>query len=213
MVDGAMRLGIKLTTSQICQFKIYSDELLKWNKKINLTRITNAKQIIIKHFLDSLIYLKGIEKPSECKLLDIGSGAGFPGVPIKIAIPDIKLSLMDAQFKRIAFLTRLCSLLNIRNINYIHDRAEAKNTADLNKYNIVTVRALSALKKVIPLAFIYLRPGGRLIVSYGLQLKQQIGSIEDVLDEYNGALQNIIKVKLPYNNELRNVIIIRKSFT
>ncbi len=212
MVDAASDLGILLTNYQKRQFGVYLAELIKWNKRINLTGITDAKQIVIKHFLDSLAYLKGFGS-DDVKVIDIGSGAGFPGLPLKIVKPELQLTLLDARFKRVAFLKELSRRLKLEETKIVHGRAEelAADPRYHQQYNVATARALTQLDNLVSLAFPYIVPGGKLLVSYGAQVNRQIESATKVLKNQGGSLEAVIPVKLPLSNLTRNIVTIRNQ--
>ncbi len=215
MVDGAANLGIIVTEYQVRQFERYLAELVKWNSKINLSGITDKRQIVIKHFLDSLLYLKGLELQGDEQLVDIGSGAGFPGLPLKLVKPKLQVTLLDARLKKIAFLKQLCQRLKLEGVNCIQGRAEglAGQPQHYQKYNVAVARALTQLDRLIGLAFPYMVPGGRLVVSYGAQVNRQLRLAGEMLDKQAGSLEKVCRVSLPHSNELRNIVVIRKCFT
>lgn len=214
MVDAAAGLGILLAEYQKQQFGVYLAELIKWNKRINLTGITDAKQVVIKHFLDSLAYLKGFGS-GDVKIIDIGSGAGFPGLPLKIVKPELQLTLLDARFKRVVFLKELCRRLKLKEIQCLHGRAEELATVSRHhqQYDVAVARALTRLERLISLAFPFIVPGGKLLVSYGSQIDRQLESASGVLDSQGGSLEAVTPVKLPFSNLTRNIVTIKKCST
>ncbi len=215
MVDGAAQLGIIVSECKAQQFGLYLSELLRWNSSINLTGITDGQQIIIKHFLDSLAYLKVLELQGDEKLIDIGTGAGFPGIPLKLVSPKLQLVLLDARIKRVAFLKHLSRQLKLEGVLCVHGRAEelAHHAQHYQQYNVAVARAVTQLDRLIALALPYIVCGGRLLVSYGAQIDRQLELAAKVLDEHSAALEKVAQVKLPHSNEVRNIIVIRKCFT
>jgi 16S rRNA (guanine527-N7)-methyltransferase len=216
MVDGAAELGVILSQHQQQQFAVYLAELIKWNKKINLTSIIDAEQIIIKHFLDSLTFLQGFDLQEDSKeVIDIGSGAGFPGMPLKLVQPKLQLTLMDARLKRVVFLTQLCRRFNLEKTSCIQGRAEEVATDPVHhqQYRVVVARALTRLERLIRLSFPYLVLGGKLIASYGRQVNQQLRQAEPILKSHGGALEKVVQLKLPFSNIVRNIVVIKRCST
>ena len=145
MNENAKKINIEFNDKQLEQFFEYMNLLIEWNEKINLTAITEPKEIIIKHFIDSLTINKYIEKNN--KIVDVGTGAGFPGIPIKIYRPEVEVTLVDSLNKRINFLNEVISKLGLEKINTIHARVEefARNKKYREKFDIVTARAVANL--------------------------------------------------------------------
>jgi 16S rRNA (guanine527-N7)-methyltransferase len=215
MVDGAACLGVILSQHQRQQFGVYLTELISWNRKINLTRITDDRQIIIKHFLDSLTYFVGFSPQEEKRVIDIGSGAGFPGLPLKLAQPDLQLTLMDARLKRVVFLKQLCRKLKQEDVRCLHGRAEelATSTEYHQQYDVAVARALTQLNRLVGLAFPYIAVGGKLVVSYGPQARQQLRGAERVLNGRGGLVETVTRIKLPFSNIMRHIVVIKKCST
>jgi 16S rRNA (guanine527-N7)-methyltransferase len=214
IVDGAAELGILLSQEQKRQFASYLAELIKWNKKVNLSGISDSRQIIIKHFLDSLTYSYGIHQEPDINIIDIGTGAGFPGLPLKLAWPQIRLTLLDARLKRVLFLKHLCRRLNLEGVRCLQGRAEEEHSVPEHcmKYKVVVVRAVSSLSQLIPISFPYLVPGGRLIVSYGAQLNTQLEQAKSIIYDQKGVLEAVHQIRLPFSEIIRNIVVIKNGF-
>ncbi|MCL5792663.1 MAG: 16S rRNA (guanine(527)-N(7))-methyltransferase RsmG [Deltaproteobacteria bacterium] len=155
----------------IQDFEIYSDELIRWNKVINLTSIYDEKEIVIKHFIDSLTPL-GFIKNNDF-VLDIGTGAGFPGLPLKIVKSSIKLLTLDARLKKVNFVNHVINILNIKNASSLHQRAEAEDFKSIMKgiFDVVISRASFSLSEFINLSMPYLKIGGRIIAMRGREVE------------------------------------------
>jgi 16S rRNA (guanine527-N7)-methyltransferase len=173
-------LQIPLPQNSLEKFELYLEELGRWNKKINLiSRKSDKPQDIYKHILDSLLIFKAIEIPKEAFLLDIGSGAGFPGVPIKIVRDDIYLTLLESKRKKAFFLEQILKLLSLKKVEVINQRLEEllRNTKFVEKYDIVTVKGVGDLKKIIPLSLPFLKKGGLFVAYKGGKGEEELASL------------------------------------
>ncbi|HJX30880.1 MAG TPA: 16S rRNA (guanine(527)-N(7))-methyltransferase RsmG, partial [Thermodesulfobacteriota bacterium] len=159
-LQASEKLNIPLSEEAGLQFETYYQELIAWNKKINLTRITERKKVFIEHFIDSLIPERFI--PAKSSLIDLGSGGGFPGLPLKIIRPDLSVTLVDSSLKKVLFLRYLVRLLNLRGIVVLQKRLENHDFSD-NQYDVCIGRAFSSLEKFLPLAFALKSPQGIVI--------------------------------------------------
>lgn len=193
-------------------FLRYYDLLIEWNNKINLTAITDKDDVIIKHFTDSISILKYIN-PAKKKIIDIGTGAGFPGIPIKIICPSCKVILLDSLNKRIGFLNEVISSLGLSDIECIHGRAEdiAKDSDHREKYDIAVSRAVSRLNILSEYCLPFVNIDG-LFISY------KSGSIDEELEEASGAvlklggsMGSVERFRLPNSDLERSLVIIKKT--
>lgn len=174
---GASELGIELEENQIKLFMLYLKELKLWNEKINLTALKEDRDIIIKHFIDSITPACLIE--SGTKLLDIGSGAGFPGVPLKIIRPDIDVTLLESSGKKVAFLKELIRKLGLKGLSVRSVRAEDSGNGILrNSFNCVITRAVGGVPHVLRLSLPYVRDGGHMLLMRGRKGASDTGSSE-----------------------------------
>ncbi len=167
--QGALRLGIVLTKEQLEAFAAYHQLLLDWNRRMNLISRADESRIVTHHFLDSLTPVPHLHWPEGIQLLDLGSGAGFPGVPIKIIRPQVSLTLLDSRRKRTLFLKKLVSLLALRSVSVICERAETLHCQEqyLGRFDLATARSVAPLSQLLPLALPFLKKGGKLIVYKG----------------------------------------------
>lgn len=198
--------------NEICN-KLYNymNLLLEWNEKINLTAITDEKEIILKHFIDSFTINKFIN--SGDIMLDIGTGAGFPGLPIKIIRPEVDVFLMDSLNKRINFLNEVIESLQLKNIEAFHSRAEemAKNNRFREKFDVVTSRAVAKLNILLEYMLPYTKIDGKCLCMKGPNIEEEIKEAEKALKILGGEIEKIEKIILPDSNIERKIIIIRKK--
>jgi 16S rRNA (guanine527-N7)-methyltransferase len=162
---GLRQLGLTLSDTQIEQFQFYRAELLDWNTRINLTAITNPEEVLLKHFLDSLTLLAVIDKP-RLRLLDIGTGAGFPGLPLKIIRPQWSVTLLEATGKKVTFLNHVIEVLQLEDVIAVHGRAEelAHKSVWRATFDVVTARAVAAIPTLLEYTAPYCRVGGLIIL-------------------------------------------------
>ena len=202
-------INIDLNENQLDKFYCYMNEMLEWNEKINLTAITEYKDIIIKHFIDSLIihkYLKGNS------IVDIGTGAGFPGIPIKIYKEDLNMLLVDSLNKRIKFLDNIIDKLELHDIIAIHGRAEQLNKDNRYKeqFDMVTARAVTNLEVLAEYMLPFLKPGGIAICLKGSKL-DEVEKAQGKIEKFRGTIEKIDRYFLPKTDMERNIIIIKKK--
>ena len=206
---GAKKLGIFIPPGKIEKFLIYLEELKLWNKKINLTSLKDDEKIVIKHFLDSLscfIVLKNIPH----RLVDVGTGAGFPSVPLKILLPEIKCTLIEAKKKKTFFLEHLIKKLNLEDITIINARAEemAKGK-ERESFDLALGRAVAKLNILLEYALAYVKVGGYLIAQRGRYEKELKGA-ENALLVLGAKVVEIKDIQLPFIDEPRSLILIQK---
>ena len=209
MRNLANNINIQITDSQIEKFYIYMYRILEWNKKINLTAIEDENEIILKHFIDSLTIQKYIE---GCKnMIEIGTGAGFPGIPIAIMNDKINITLLDSLNKRINFLNDIIQELKLNNVVAIHGRAEdiAKLNTFREKYDVVTSRAVAQLNILLEYMLPFNKLNGKTISMKGSNI-EEIKDATNALNELGGKIQVVENIVLPNTNIQRNIIIVEK---
>lgn len=197
-------LDIKLTEEQTLKLNKYYELLVEWNEKINLTSIIEKEEVFIKHFYDSLCLLKGIKIDNQ-KLLDVGSGAGFPSLPLKIVFPNLDVTIIDALNKRIKFLKVLTTELGL-NVRLIHGRAEEH--MHKNNYDIVTARAVANLRLLSELCIPFVKPGGVFIALKGPKHNEEIESSYNAFNILNSKLEEVITYKIL--DQERSLVIVKK---
>jgi 16S rRNA (guanine527-N7)-methyltransferase len=204
--SGASELGVSLTIEQINSMFIYVAELKKWNKKINLTAIRGDENIIIKHVLDSLSYVHGFAPKSGLRLLDMGSGAGFPAIPIKIAYPEISISMVDSVKKKASFLRHIIRTLNMSEAEVLDIRTEELPGSLLSVFDIVTARAFADMKSAILMGTPFLKTGGLLVLSRG---PDETISGQD-LAKTGARLERRMDLTLPHSSYQRAIWVFKK---
>ncbi len=200
---GLIELGFKISEEQVRIFLLYLSELRKWNKAYNLTGLKKDEDIIIKHFLDSLLYLK-VMPEGEIRVADIGSGAGFPGIPIKIIRPEIEMYLVEPTGKKCMFLTNIIRLFDLSNIEVLGKRVEElKISRDLkSSVDVAVTRALFNINEFIKKASHIVKREGILILNKGPKVKEEIKRSKDVI-------YDILEVNLPFSNASRYIVRIK----
>ena len=197
------KLGILVTDENISKLEKYADLLKEWNEKINLTAITEKNQVFLKHFYDSLTLIKAIDLSQVHSLCDLGTGAGFPGVVLKIFFPNLKLTLVDSLNKRIKFLEIVISKLGLDNVTLVHERAEDYGKKHRECFDVVTARALSSFPILLEYSASLLKVNGHLIAMRGLD--DSFDGI-NALKLLNLKINNVLEFKLPYEESNRTLI-------
>lgn len=203
-------LNLELDEEQIQKFYTYMNLLIEWNEKINLTAITKPEEIILKHFVDCLTISKYIKENSS--LIDVGTGAGFPGIPLKIYRNDLKITLMDSLNKRINFLNEVIENLKLENIETIHARAEelGKNKNYREKYDIATSRAVAKLSTLSEYLMPFIKVGGKCISMKGADIDDELNKAKKAVEILGGKVVNKDIFNLPQSDLGRSVIVIKK---
>ena len=203
-------ISIEFSNIQIESFYKYMNLLIEWNEKINLTAITEPKEIIIKHFIDSLTVLKDIKGKNT--LVDVGTGAGFPGIPLKIMDEEIKITLLDSLNKRINFLNEVINQLDLKNIETIHSRVEdaGKNKKYRERFDIATARAVANLATLSEYMLPLVKVGGKSICMKGSEVSEELQNSKKAISILGGEIENIDNFQLPKSDMMRNIVIIKK---
>lgn len=211
MINLGNQINIVFKEEQIRKFYTYMNLLIEWNNKMNLTAITEPNEIIIKHFIDSLTILKYFEDKET--VIDVGTGAGFPGIPIKIMKENVKVILLDSLNKRINFLNEVIEQLELKNIETVHSRIEdfGRNKKNREKFDIVTSRAVANLTTLSEYMVPLTKIGGKCICMKGLNVEEEIEKSKNAIKILGGEIVKIEKLKLPEEKSDRNIIIINKQ--
>jgi len=216
--NGAKDLDVKIDRGKKDQFGIHALELVKWNRKINLTAITDPLEIAVKHFLDSIAPAPII--PPDASLLDIGSGGGFPGIPLKILMPSLSVTLIDASRKKVSFLKHVIRTLKLENIEALYVRAKnlARDSAFANNYDVIISRALSSMDTFVLMALPLLAKDGIIIVMKGKTSEEEIESAYSLINKMSGISEGnkrnitliLKKYTLPYLQSERSILIFKR---
>lgn len=206
----AKQIGIEIDEESKEKFYQYMNLVIEWNKKINLTAIVEPKEFILKHFIDSITINKYMK--SSDKIMDIGTGAGFPGIPLKIVNQDTEFVLVDSLNKRIHFLNEVCQSLSLKNIVCIHSRAEelAINSMHREQYDIVTSRAVARLATLLEYMLPFVKVGGKCICMKGSNVTEEIEEAQKAISVLGGRVKEVENMILPDSDIERNIIIIEK---
>lgn len=208
--EGAKQLGLTLTAEQIDKFLRFLRLLSEWNRVINLTSIKDEKGVIVKHFLDSLSILPFIEEENT-RLIDVGTGGGFPGLPLKLCLPLLNLSLVDATAKKIKYLEAVCAELSIDAV-CINARAETlgRDGGHREKYDYATIRAVADMNSLAEYTLPLLKIGGRCLAQKGRDAEAEAAAAEGAVRILGGEIESVRPVLVPFSDFVRNVVIIKK---
>lgn len=206
----AQKIDVELSDEQVNKFFVYKDLLKEWNQKINLTAIDDDMGIILKHFIDSLTIEKYINNGTT--LVDVGTGAGFPGIPIKIANKSISVTLVDSLNKRINFLNEVIGRTNLEKIRCIHGRAEdvSRETLMRENFDYATARAVANLSTLAELCLPFVKIGGEFICMKGNNIKEELSEAQKSINVLGGEIISTEKIVLPETDIERNIVIIKK---
>jgi 16S rRNA (guanine527-N7)-methyltransferase len=215
LTSGAQKLGLNITPQQLEQFVIYYQELVAWNRKINLTRITDYEEVQVKHFLDSLTVMPALKPPDDGRalnIIDVGAGAGLPGLPLKIVIPDTELTLLEATARKAEFLEHLVKTLELNKVEVVNGRAEevAHDSQYRERYDLVLSRAVAPLPALVELTLPFGRMGGYLVAPKKGDIKDEIGKSKKAIEVMGGALREVRPVELEGLNDGRYLVVIDK---
>jgi len=223
LVRGARELGLELTPAQVAAFQVHYEELIAWNRRLNLTAITDLAEVQVKHFLDSLTCLLAMpvqRSPEQgtCRLapgtnlIDIGSGAGFPGLPLKIVCPEMPLTLLDSVAKKTAFLRHIVNRLRLEGVEIVTARAEeaAHDPRHRARYAVALSRAVAELPTLVEYALPFCQVGGVLIAQKSAGIEVEISQASCAIELMGGVLREVRPVAVPGLEEPRLLVVIEK---
>jgi 16S rRNA (guanine527-N7)-methyltransferase len=208
LVEGLSEMGVTLQDKKISHFSTFADELRKWNRKINLTAIRDDEGVAEKHFLDSLTLLK-IIRP-QGRLLDIGSGAGFPAIPLKIAIDNLDVLSVDSVEKKVFFQRHIARLIGLKGFEAVHVRAEELQGRLGGCFDWVVSRAFSDIPTFAKIALPFLSPGGKIIAMKGKSGSKEISDSTLILEKLGAVVSDIIEFQLPFCGDARSLLVIKR---
>ena len=209
-IEELNKLGINLSDTQLNQLDKYYNLLVKYNKVMNLTGITEHNEVYLKHFYDSITIIKTIDLNSVNSLCDIGTGAGFPGLVLKIVFPNLTVTLLDSLNKRINFLNTVIKELNLKNIEAIHARAEEYATVNRNKFDVTTSRAVAHLSNLLEYAIPMTKENGYFIALKG-NLEEELNEASNAIKVLNVELIDKTEFKLPIEESNRTIVKFKKN--
>lgn len=213
LLNGAKALKIPLSAKQIADFELYSEMLLEWNEKINLTAITDPTDISNKHFLDSIMPLNKLMLPRNASLIDVGTGAGFPGIPIKIIRDDIDITLLDSLNKRINFLKEVSQTLHFKKCNCVHLRAEdgGRKPGMREHFDVAVSRAVANLEVLSEYCLPYVKVGGIFVAFKAGEVEDELVDAKAMIGNLGGTVREVIKRGIPYTDQQRSFVVIEKT--
>jgi 16S rRNA (guanine527-N7)-methyltransferase len=205
--------GISLTQDQIDQFELYFETLVEWNEKMNLTAITDKAEVYLKHFYDSITAAFYFDFTKPFHLCDVGAGAGFPSIPLKIVFPHIEVTIVDSLNKRISFLNHLAKVLKLENVHFIHDRAETFGVNPLYResFDVVTARAVARMSVLSELCLPLVKTGGHFIAMKAAHANDELEVGQKAITTLGGRLEAMHTFTLPMEESERNILIIKKE--
>lgn len=208
-IEELQKLNIEITDKQLKDLENYYEMLIEYNKKMNLTGITEKEQVYLKHFYDSLTIMKIIDLKEQETLCDIGTGAGFPGMVLKIFFPKLKVTLVDSLNKRVEFLKDVKKKLNLENLEIIHSRAEEFAKENIEKFDVVTARAVAHLSILLEYSLPMIKINKYFIAMKG-NIKEELEESKNAIKILNSKLEKVIEFKLPIEESTRNLVKIVK---
>lgn len=209
-IQAAAEYDIAVSPEQAAAFQTYMELLVEWNEKVNLTAIVEPQQVLEKHFLDSLLLLKAVELPQNAKVIDVGTGAGFPGIPLKIMRPDIQLTLLDSLQKRLNFLKEVCTTLNVE-AELVHDRAEegGRRPQLREAFDLSCARAVAALPVLCEYCIPFIKVGGFFAAMKGPGADEELESSARSAALLGSHMGKLKRFSLP-DGSVRNIVVFKK---
>ena len=209
-IEETKKLGIELDDLKLTKLNTFYELLISWNEKINLTTITKREDVYLKHFYDSLTLVKGIDLTRDLKVLDVGTGAGFPGIVLKIIFPSLKITLLDSLNKRINYLNEIIKELDLKDIETKCLRVEDYAHIDREKYDLVVARAVSHLGILIETCTPLLKVNAYLIAMKS-NVEEEIEESSNILKNIKAEIKEIITFNLPIENSIRTLVKVQKK--
>jgi 16S rRNA (guanine527-N7)-methyltransferase len=213
LLEGAKEWGLTLTPQEVETFALYYEQLVLWNERVNLTSITDYEGVQVKHFLDSLSCLRVLDTLSpDANCIDIGAGAGFPGLPLKIARARMRVTLLESVRKKVAFLEHVVEELGLRSVEVVRERAEdlARQPAHRERYDVAVGRAVAQMATLAEYGLPLVRLGGILLAQKGTQIEGEVESALPAIELVGGRLREVQTVFLPGLSDPRHLVVVEK---
>ena len=208
-IEELGKLNIHLTDEQLHQLDEYYKMMIEYNEKINITRITDEKDVYLKHFYDSLTLIKAYDLTKDITLCDIGTGAGFPGIVLKICFPQLKVTLVESMQKKVRFLYQVKEKLNLKDLFICKERAEIFAGNNREKYDLVTSRAMARLNVLTEMCIPLVKIKGYFIPMKAT-IDEELEEARNSIEVMNSELEDVINFTLPIENSVRNLVVIKK---
>ncbi len=208
-IEEVHKLGIELDDDKLSKLEEFYKLLIEWNEKINLTAITNKEDVYLKHFYDSLTLYKEVDLNKNIMLCDVGSGAGFPGMVLKIVFPELKITLIDSLQKRVNYLNEVIKALELKDIEAYHYRMEDYSRENHEKFDIITARAVANTKLLCEISVRSLKIGGRIVLMKA-NVDEELDNIDNMLKELSLEKIGVNKFMLPIENSNRALVSFKK---
>lgn len=205
--------NIALTPTQKHQFNKYYQTLVEWNEKMNLTSLTSESDVYLKHFYDSITASFFVDFTNEATICDVGAGAGFPSIPLKICFPHLQVTIVDSLKKRIGFLEHLANKLGLENVTFVHARAEdaGKDKKFREKFDFVTARAVARMSVLSELCLPFCKHNGQFIAMKGALVEEEVNKAENAIQTLGGKTDTVHSFTLPIEDSERSIVLIRKN--
>lgn len=210
--EKLLEKGISLSSDQMAQFELYFETLIDWNEKINLTAITEKEEVYLKHFYDSLTAAFHFDFTKQKHVCDVGAGAGFPSIPLKIAFPHLHVTIVDSLKKRITFLQQLADVLHLKNVQFIHDRAETfgQRPEYREKFDLVTARAVAKMSVLTELCLPLVKVNGMFLAMKGASGQEELSQAKKAISLLGGKVLKVKEFSLPVEDSARTIIQVAK---
>ena len=211
-IRGVEEVDFKISDEELGKFKRYKELLQEWNEKIDITTIIEDEEVDIKHFLDSLTVLDSDVVKEGMKVIDIGTGGGFPGLPLKIVRDDLDILLLDSLNKRINFLKEVIKELGLKNIDALHGRAEelSRKPEYREQYDLAVSRAVAYLDTLVEYTLPFVKPGGYFVSMKGPDVQEEVDQAKNAIDTLGGRLVEVKEVKIPQSDIVHSLVVIEK---
>ena len=213
ITSGMKEISVDLSDDQMEQFYLYYEMLIEWNKIMNLTAITDMKDVIFKHFIDSVSLVKAVDVSRETSLIDVGTGAGFPGIPLKIVFPELKVTLLDSLNKRVRFLEEVIGKLGLTGILAIHGRAEdvGRNFEYREKYDLCVSRAVANLATLSEYCMPFVRVGGNFISYKSGTIEDELKAAGNAVKMLGGRVEDVVRFRIEGIDAERSLVLVVKN--